>query len=243
MRWFVMIVRDLYGNNAILVCPSCEEGYIISSWMEKRKGPRPCPFCNHRPDFYFEDAKAEWEATKVPQTPVQHTNRLTFDKRWMGKGTLVQFTWEGATYRYHHDDLLRLVIQNTNAIEGTESWEANGLYTFPRLSNVHRRLLEPYRVAGEPNVTGERMTKEDFEGVYRIARMPARAMAEHNERSWQKVVAYLQAHGGEADFDALCAQVTDHEHGTKTAQHPYQFITYLIRRGLLERVEEFEEAV
>ena len=144
-------VIDLFGNNAIIVCPKCEKPFIVSSWMEQKKGPRVCPHCNYPAGIPFATAKDAWQDLNVAKIRVEHTNRMTFDKKWAGQGTLVQFTADGLTYRYHHDDVLQQIMSNTSAITGTESWDVNGHYNFPRLSAVHKRLLEPYRIETPQN--------------------------------------------------------------------------------------------
>jgi hypothetical protein len=40
-----MDVIDLYGSNAIVVCPECRGPYIVSDFLDKR-GLRKCPHCN-----------------------------------------------------------------------------------------------------------------------------------------------------------------------------------------------------
>lgn len=77
-------------------------------------------------------------------------------------------------------------------------------------------------------------SKKDYEGTYRIRARPQR-MVGHNAESWQKIEAVIDKRGGKADFDELAVAVRHHRHGTKTSRHPYQFVTYCIRRGWLER--------
>jgi len=239
-------VVDFFGKNAIVLCPECEKPFIISGAMEGKKGARPCPHCHHAPGILFEQAQEVWLALNSTRIRVEHANRLTFDKRWMGQGTMVQFTESGSTYRYHHDDLLQQLITHTSAIAGTESWESHGRYSFPRLSNAQKRFLDPYRVGstdGQGSLssvpseeeTNMRKAKDDYAGEYRIARFPSRKLADHNQRSWEKVVAHIERHGGKSNFDALSVVVKGHESGSPTAPHAYQFITYLIGLGLLEK--------
>jgi len=78
-------------------------------------------------------------------------------------------------------------------------------------------------------------TKSDYEGMYRIKKAPVRPK-KHNAVSWAEIEKSLGTVGGVADFDALSIAVKKHKHGTKTATHPYQFITYCIRQGWLVRV-------
>lgn len=78
------------------------------------------------------------------------------------------------------------------------------------------------------------MNKADYEGRYRIKSAPIRSKP-HNAESWTANEKVVTAGGGVAEFDALSAAVEGHEHGSKTSRHPYQFITYCIRRGWLVR--------
>ena len=82
----------------------------------------------------------------------------------------------------------------------------------------------------------QRKTKKGYEGKYRIARSP-RSMKPHNAVSWQKIVDYAATKpDGIMDFDAMSILVKDHKHGTKSANHPYQFIKYCIDSEWLKRV-------
>jgi len=81
-----------------------------------------------------------------------------------------------------------------------------------------------------------RQNAEDYVGEYRLKKSPLR-LAEHNEITWKKIEAVILAKGGKAGFDELCSASINHKHGTKTANHPYQFVTYCIRSGWLERVK------
>jgi hypothetical protein len=76
----------------------------------------------------------------------------------------------------------------------------------------------------------------DYEGSYRIKRSPVR-MAPHNLKTSRKLEAELSRHGP-VSFDRLTALCKEHRHGTESANHPYQFVTYCIRRNWLERVRD-----
>jgi hypothetical protein len=80
------------------------------------------------------------------------------------------------------------------------------------------------------------MKKADHEGIYYIKRAPTR-MKRHNAESWGKIEKVMAKSGGKEDFDALAIAVKDHRHGTQSARYPYQFITYCIRNGWLQRVK------
>ena len=76
----------------------------------------------------------------------------------------------------------------------------------------------------------------DYEGNYGIKRLPVR-MAPHNKKTWSKLEAEISHHGA-VSFDRLTALCKAHQHGTKSANHPYQFVTYCIRRNWLERMHD-----
>jgi len=78
------------------------------------------------------------------------------------------------------------------------------------------------------------MNKADYEGIYYIKRSPIR-MKGHNAESWTTIEKLMSKNGGKADFDALAIAVKNHRHGTQSAKYPYQFITYCIRSGWLQR--------
>ncbi len=80
-----------------------------------------------------------------------------------------------------------------------------------------------------------RQNVEDYAGNYRIKNTPSR-LVRHNEITWKKIEVVVIANGGRASFDELCYASKDHQHGSKSANHPYQFVTYCIRRDWLERV-------
>jgi len=76
----------------------------------------------------------------------------------------------------------------------------------------------------------------DHEGSYKIGRRPAR-MAPHNLETWAKLETEFARHGV-VSFERLVALCKEHHHGAKSAHHPHQFVTYCIRGGWLERVDD-----
>jgi hypothetical protein len=79
---------------------------------------------------------------------VQLKGRLTFSKKYIGKGLYVAFHTKGDWFLYPHDDLLKVVLAVTG-IGKTRSWKKKrGGYSFPRLSRQLRELLTPYKIAG-----------------------------------------------------------------------------------------------
>ena len=79
---------------------------------------------------------------------VQLKGRLTFGKKYQGKGLHVAFEHGGTWYLYPHDDLLATVLAEPDTVSGTSSWEELGGYSFNGLSRQMAELLEPYRVEG-----------------------------------------------------------------------------------------------
>ena len=79
---------------------------------------------------------------------VQLKGRLTFDKKYRGKDLYVAFEHRGTWYLYPHDELLKVVLDQTDTIAGTSSWDDLGGYSFNGLSRQMASLLEPYEVSG-----------------------------------------------------------------------------------------------
>jgi len=74
----------------------------------------------------------------------------------------------------------------------------------------------------------------DYQGNYTIKRRPAH-LALHNAKTWTQIEAEITRHGA-SSFDRLTILCKDHNHGDKSANHPYQFVTYCIRQKWLEQV-------
>ena len=87
---------------------------------------------------------------------VQLKGRLTFGKKYQGKGLYVAFGHGGTWYLYPHDELLAAVLTETDSVGDTVSWEEHGGYSFSGLGRQVRRLLEPYRVEGADLRVGDR---------------------------------------------------------------------------------------
>lgn len=86
---------------------------------------------------------------------VQLKGRLTFAKKYEGKNLHIAFGHRGTWYLYPHDDLLRIVIEATDAVTGTSSWEELGGYSFSGLSRQLRDLLGPYEIGGRDVRAGD----------------------------------------------------------------------------------------
>lgn len=82
----------------------------------------------------------------------------------------------------------------------------------------------------------EMKLKSNYEGRYRIKRAPVHPQ-QQTAVSWAEIERVVSAARGVAEFDELSIAVKNHKSGTKTAPHPYQFITYYIRSGWLVRVD------
>lgn len=77
---------------------------------------------------------------------VQLKGRLTFMKKYMGKGLHVCFREEQVWYLYPHDELFEK-ISSEMEIQTSESWiGADGAYSFPRLSARIREILNGFKI-------------------------------------------------------------------------------------------------
>lgn len=76
---------------------------------------------------------------------VQLKGRLTFEKKYQGRGLHLCFPDQGEWFIYPHDELLQQVLA-ASGVADTESWRTDGAYNFPRLTKKLRKLLEPYRL-------------------------------------------------------------------------------------------------
>jgi hypothetical protein len=79
---------------------------------------------------------------------VQLKGRCTFDKKYIGRELHLCFPTGDAWFLYPHDELLSQVLAETGIAE-TDSWKAQGGYSFPRVSKKLRALLDPYGLAVE----------------------------------------------------------------------------------------------
>lgn len=68
---------------------------------------------------------------------------------------------------------------------------------------------------------------------YKIVRQPSRALAPHNQSSYEKVKRYLDEHDGVASYRELEAAARGHVSGDTNKPSPAQFIDYLIKLGML----------
>jgi len=136
-------VADCHGNNCAVMCPCCKKAYLVSSFLNR--GVRSCPHCG-KSKAVFAEVKAEWEETHQDAIiePEQNATRMIFKKEWLGYDVWVTFTEDGVTYRYPHDQLLQTFISRLGIIEGTKSWQNEGLYHFPRLSGEQKKMLRRY---------------------------------------------------------------------------------------------------
>lgn len=63
---------------------------------------------------------------------VQIKDRLTIDKKYMGKDLYMACSVNGSWCLVSHDELVRIVGETTNALH-TDSWQEKGQYHWPRL--------------------------------------------------------------------------------------------------------------
>lgn len=79
---------------------------------------------------------------------VQLKSRLTFDRKYEGKGLYVAFADAGAWYLYPHDELLATILAGST-VGLTRSWNESSFYHYPRMSRQLRGVLERYRITGD----------------------------------------------------------------------------------------------
>jgi hypothetical protein len=78
---------------------------------------------------------------------IQLKGRLTFMKKYIGKGLHICFRDEETWYLYPHDLLLESFMSETK-IQGTESWSGDdGAYSYPKLSNRFREILAEFKLS------------------------------------------------------------------------------------------------
>jgi len=80
---------------------------------------------------------------------VQLKGRLTFDAKYKNKGLFIAFPHADEWYMFPHDELLAVVLSDTNTMTGTRSWDQNGSYSLGTLAVHLLELLAPYRLTGD----------------------------------------------------------------------------------------------
>lgn len=78
---------------------------------------------------------------------VQLKGRLTFDKKYIGKGIFICFCDQksGDWYIYDHDKILAELV---DGFKNTDSWKIAGGYSCPGLKKDTKELLEYYKLEG-----------------------------------------------------------------------------------------------
>lgn len=76
---------------------------------------------------------------------VQLKGRFAIGKKYQNKGLYLAFFEAPHWYLYPHDEVLPQVLARTS-VGTTRSWVERGGYSFPRLTAVLERILEPYRI-------------------------------------------------------------------------------------------------
>ncbi len=91
---------------------------------------------------------------------VQLKSRLTFSKKYKGKGLHVAFPHKGMWYLFEHDKLLKKVLKATD-IAQTESWQVKGGYSFPGLGKKLQLLFEPYKISATMEIASAVVKKAE----------------------------------------------------------------------------------
>lgn len=80
---------------------------------------------------------------------VQLKGRLTFAAKYQHKGLFIAFPYADDWYMFPHDEVLAIVLADTNTMSGTRSWDERGSYSFGHLAVRMLELLVPYRLTGD----------------------------------------------------------------------------------------------
>jgi hypothetical protein len=76
---------------------------------------------------------------------VQLKGRLTFCKKYIGKGLHIAFPYGGGWYIYPHDEFLERVHKLTR-FKNTLAWTESGTYSFALLTKPLLQILDPYQI-------------------------------------------------------------------------------------------------
>jgi hypothetical protein len=73
------------------------------------------------------------------------TPSSSFDKKYRDRDLYICFPHPSGWYLYPHDAVLAQILA-AGVLEGTDSWDSHGAYSFPKLSKRLKVLLEPFRL-------------------------------------------------------------------------------------------------
>jgi len=76
---------------------------------------------------------------------VQLKGRLSFSKKYTGKGLYVAFPHRGEWYLYPHDEVQKIIFAE-KSFGSSQSWKVGGGYSVGALGPLLMQLLEPYRI-------------------------------------------------------------------------------------------------
>ncbi|MEQ8846746.1 hypothetical protein [Botrimarina sp.] len=79
---------------------------------------------------------------------VQLKGRLSFNKKYSGKGVFIAFPYQNSWYLYPHDTLQQTVF-GAKSYGASDSWTVNGGYSVGKLGTELLTLLRPYRLPTE----------------------------------------------------------------------------------------------
>jgi len=91
---------------------------------------------------------------------IQLKGRMGFHHKYQGKDIWICFRdqYTSRWFLYPHDNVFRMIKRFMTKRE-SEVWRSGKGYSFPRLSEDHRRILEPYRVRAESRVSRFKLIK------------------------------------------------------------------------------------
>ena len=168
------------------------------------------PLTRPEPIFYPVD-DAEDFRLRLIEAPLAY-RRFTYSD-----GTTKLRTWKCIDFTEESD-----LAQNINT-GPLRSWRTKGIVKLELA--INQQDLAP---TDEELVMLKKNVEEYRDNQYVIVREPK--LVDHNADSFDKLKALAATkEGGVMGFDEMCEAVKDHQHGTKTASHPYQFIIYLLK--------------
>lgn len=78
---------------------------------------------------------------------VQLKSRLTFDKKYVGKGIWICFPHNDSWFFFDHDKVMHEFLNHfPNKMAVSKSWTGHGGYSWPGLSKVHLKILDEHKL-------------------------------------------------------------------------------------------------
>jgi hypothetical protein len=89
-----------------------------------------------------------------PFIKVQLKSRLYFGRKYTGKDLYIAFSIKDEWYLFPHDEVLEKVLSQTK-IGRSLSWTNMGGYSFPKLTQQMKQVLNSYKIGETYGATGQ----------------------------------------------------------------------------------------